>query len=197
MARTKKIYLYGFSGHGLVCADVARAVGYEECLFIDDAEGKGLKFSPALERADIFISIGANAARARVYERVRAAGWRVVNLIHPSAMIAPSVILAEDAGILALPYVVVNAAALIERGVILNTACVVEHECVVGEFSHISVGAKCAGNVRLGRGCFLGMNSSVLPNLSLADGSTLGAGGVLTKSVQSGGVFVGVPAVRV
>ncbi|MDO4673668.1 acetyltransferase [Campylobacter sp.] len=197
MARTKKIYLYGFSGHGLVCADVARAVGYEECLFIDDAEGKGLEFSPALERADIFISIGANAARARVYERVRAEGWRVVNLIHPSAMIAPSVILAEDAGILALPYVVVNAAALIERGVILNTACVVEHECVVGEFSHISVGAKCAGNVRLGRGCFLGMNSSVLPNLSLADGSTLGAGGVLTKSVQSGGVFVGVPAVRV
>lgn len=197
MARTKKIYLYGFSGHGLVCADVARAVGYEECLFIDDAEGKGLKFSPALERADIFISIGDNAARARVYEQVRAEGWRVVNLIHPSAMIAPSVILAEDAGILALPYVVVNAAALIERGVILNTACVVEHECVVGEFSHISVGAKCAGNVRLGRGCFLGMNSSVLPNLSLADGSTLGAGGVLTKSVQSGGVFVGVPAVRV
>lgn len=197
MARTKKIYLYGFSGHGLVCADVARAVGYEECLFIDDEVGKGLEFSPELERADIFISIGDNAARARVYERVRAEGWRVVNLIHPSAMIAPSVILAEDAGILALPYVVVNAAALIERGVILNTACVVEHECVVGEFSHISVGAKCAGNVRLGRGCFLGMNSSVLPNLSLADGSTLGAGGVLTKSVQSGGVFVGVPAVRV
>ena len=197
MARTKKIYLYGFSGHGLVCADVARAVGYEECLFIDDEVGKGLEFSPELERADIFISIGDNAARARVYERVRAEGWRVVNLIHPSAMIAPSVILAEDAGILALPYVVVNAAALIERGVILNTACVVEHECVVGEFSHISVGAKCAGNVRLGRGCFLGMNSSVLPNLILADGSTLGAGGVLTKSVQSGGVFVGVPAVRV
>lgn len=195
MEKTKKIYLYGFSGHGLVCADVAKAMGYEECLFIDDDEGKGLKFSPELERADIFISIGSNVARRKVYDRVKAAGWRVVNLIHPSAIISASAKLAEE-GILIMPYVVVNAAAVIERGVILNSSCVVEHECFVGEFAHISVGAKCAGNVRVGKGCFVGINAAILPNLSLANGSVLGGGAVLTKNVFEEGIFVGVPARR-
>lgn len=195
MEKTKKIYLYGFSGHGLVCADVAKAMGYEECLFIDDDEGKGLKFSPELERADIFISIGSNVARRKVYDRVKAAGWRVVNLIHPSAIISASAKLAEE-GILIMPYVVVNAAAVIERGVILNSSCVVEHECFVGEFAHISVGAKCAGNVRVGKGCFVGINAAILPNLSLANGSVLGGGAVLTKNALEEGIFVGVPARR-
>lgn len=195
MEKTKKIYLYGFSGHGLVCADVARAMGYEEYLFIDDDEDKGLKFNPELERADIFISIGSNVARRKVYDRVKAAGWRVVNLIHPSAMISPSAKLADD-GILIMPYAVVNAAAVIERGVILNSSCVVEHECFVGEFTHISVGAKCAGNVHVGKDCFVGINAAILPNLSLANGSVLGGGAILTKSALEEGIYVGVPARR-
>ena len=29
MAETKTIYIYGAGGHGLVCADIARAMGYE------------------------------------------------------------------------------------------------------------------------------------------------------------------------
>lgn len=33
-----------------------------------------------------------------------------------------------------MPYVVINAKAKIEKGVILNTSSVIEHECVIGEF---------------------------------------------------------------
>ena len=32
----KIIYLYGASGHGLVCADIARACGYDKIIFLDD-----------------------------------------------------------------------------------------------------------------------------------------------------------------
>ncbi len=42
MARTEKIYIYGASGHGLVCEDVAKNMGYKECIFLDDF--KGMKF---------------------------------------------------------------------------------------------------------------------------------------------------------
>ncbi|MFG6697854.1 UDP-N-acetylbacillosamine N-acetyltransferase, partial [Campylobacter jejuni] len=99
-------------------------------------------------------------------------------------------------GILIMPYVVINAKAKIEKGVILNTSSVIEHECVIGEFSHVSVGAKCAGNVKIGKNCFLGINSCVLPNLSLADDSILGGGATLVKNQDEKGVFVGVPAKR-
>lgn len=41
---------------------------------------------------------------------------------------------------------------------------------------------------------FLGTNSCVLPNLSLADDSILGGGATLVKNQDEKGVFVGVPA---
>ena len=193
MAKTKKIYIYGCGGHGLVCADVALANGYEEVIFVDDYGSKGLKFDESLPKFDIFIAIGSNELRQSIYQKVIKYGFNVVNLIHPSAIISPSAII-ENAGVLIMPLVVVNARATIQRGVILNTSCVVEHECFVAEFSHISVGAKLAGNVRLGKRNFLGINCAILPNLSLADDCILGGGALLNKSLKKSGVYVGVPA---
>lgn len=194
MAKTDKIYIYGASGHGLVCEDVAKNMGYKECIFLDD--NKGLKFQSNLPKYDFFIAIGNNEIRKKIYQKILENGFKIVNLIHKSALISPSASIEENGGILIMPYVVVNARAKIEKGVILNTSSVIEHECVVGEFSHVSVGAKCAGNVKIGKNCFLGINSCVLPNLSLADSSILGGGATLVKSQNEKGVFVGVPAKR-
>lgn len=35
---SKSIYIYGASGHGLVIADIARACGYDDVIFIDDGD---------------------------------------------------------------------------------------------------------------------------------------------------------------
>ena len=40
----KSIYVYGASGHGLVVADIAKACGYNNILFIDDGENEYLSF---------------------------------------------------------------------------------------------------------------------------------------------------------
>ena len=190
----KKIYIYGASGQGLVCADIARAMGYKEVIFLDDFdEKKGQIFTPNLPKHDIFIAVGENSARKKLYERVQKAGFNCVSLIHPSAIISKNASVSGE-NVAIMPFVAINARAVIEAGVILNTACVIEHECVVGAFSHISVGAKLAGNVKIGKACFLGVNSCVLPNLSIADGVILGAGAVATKNITQSGVFVGVPA---
>ena len=194
MARTEKIYIYGASAHGLVCEDVAKNMGYKECIFLDDFKGK--KFDSALSKYDFFIAIGDNQIRRKIYEKVLQCGFNIVNLIHKSAIISTSANIEENAGILVMPYVVINAKAKIEKGVILNTSSVIEHESVVGEFSHVSVGAKCGGNVKIGKNCFLGIGSCILPNLTLADGSILGGGATLVKSQNLKGVFVGVPAKR-
>ena len=58
--KSEKIYIYGASGHGLVCADIALAVGYEEVIFLDDDEKKAQKFTPNLPKHDIFIAVGDN-----------------------------------------------------------------------------------------------------------------------------------------
>ena len=68
MAATK-IYVYGFSGHGAVVADVARACGYGEVVFLDDAKFDGknvLKFDPSLEKANVTLLEGPPRAWHRV-----------------------------------------------------------------------------------------------------------------------------------
>ncbi|MDN2870949.1 UDP-N-acetylbacillosamine N-acetyltransferase, partial [Campylobacter coli] len=76
--------------------------------------------------------------RKKIYQKILENGFKIVNLIHKRALISPSASIEENAGILIMPYVVINAKAKIEKGVILNTSCVIEHECVIGEFSHVS-----------------------------------------------------------
>lgn len=196
MDKTKKIYIYGASGHGLVCADIALNVGYEEVIFIDDDENKALAFKSNLAKFDFFIAIGDNAIRKKIVEKVENSGFKCVSLIHSSAIISPSAKISNK-NVVIMPNVIVNASAKIEAGVILNSSCVVEHECFVGEFSHISVGAKLTGNVKIGRECFLGANSCVLPNLSLCDEAVLGAGAVMIKNIDEKGVFAGVPAKKI
>lgn len=191
--KSKKIYIYGASGQGLVCADIARAMGYKEVIFLDDDEKKAQNFTHTLEKHDIFIAVGENSARKKLFEKVQKAGFKCVSLIHPSAIISKSASVSGE-NVVVMANVVVNAKAQVEAGVILNTACVIEHECVVGAFSHISVGAKLAGNVKIGKGCFLGVNACVLPNLSIADGVVLGAGGVAVKDITKKGIYAGVPA---
>ena len=36
----KSIYIYGASGHGLVVADIAKACGYKDIIFIDDGDNQ-------------------------------------------------------------------------------------------------------------------------------------------------------------
>lgn len=189
----KKIYIYGSSGHGLVSADVARSVGYDEVIFLDDFDERALKFSPELEKHDIFIAIGNNKVRAHLVLKVQNAGFKLVSLIHQSAIISPSAKISNE-GVLVMPNVTINACVRVEKGVILNTSCVIEHECVVDEFSHISVGAKLAGNVSVGKLCLLGINAAVLPNLKIADECILGGGSVLIKDAREKGTYVGAPA---
>lgn len=191
MEKTEKIYIYGASGHGLVCADVAKAMGYKECIFLDD--NKGLKFSDDLQKYDLFVAIGDNNIRELISQKILNSNFKLVNLIHPSAIISPSAKIANQ-GVLIMPLVVVNANAKIEKGVILNTSCVIEHECEVGEFSHISVGAKLAGNVKIFKKCFLGINSAILPNTKIAENTIIGAGSVVLKDILKTGVYAGVPA---
>ncbi|MBF0917565.1 MAG: UDP-N-acetylbacillosamine N-acetyltransferase, partial [Campylobacter sp.] len=91
MAKTKKIYIYGASGHGLVVADIARNNGYDEIVFLDDASER--KFSPELEKADIIIAIGQNKTREIISKRGEAAGFGIVNLIHKSAVVSESAVI--------------------------------------------------------------------------------------------------------
>lgn len=45
--------------------------------------------------------------------------------------------------------------------------------------------------VKIGKYCIIGANSVVLPGVTIAEGSTVGAGSVVTKDLEPWGVYIG------
>jgi acetyltransferase-like isoleucine patch superfamily enzyme len=79
---------------------------------------------------------------------------------------------------------------------ILNTLCIVEHDVVVGEHTHVCPGAILLGGCKIGARCMIGAGAIVLPGVEIADDTMVGAGAVVTKSIEVGGkTWVGNPAI--
>ena len=193
------IVIIGAGGHGRVVADAARACGYERVVFLDDADecavplaGRTNEYRPLLDECDVFVAIGSAAIRERITRELIADGAHLATVIHPSAVIGSDVSVGEGSFI--APGAVVNTGARIGRGVILNTCCSVDHDCIVEDFCHVSVGAHLAGTVHVGRATMIGAGATVINNLSVCAGCTVGAGAVVVRDIDRPTTVVGVPA---
>lgn len=179
----KSIYIYGASGHGLVVADIAKACGYENIIFLDDGDNEYPAFEDIKRTSGIPIAfgIGSNSIRAKLFEKVQNSGFEIVSLIHPSSVISSSVTIGK--GTVVMPNVVVNAKATIGEGVILNSSCVIEHECVIEDFVHISPKVALAGDVKVGKFTHIGIGSNVIQGIIIGKNTVIGAGSTVVTNV--------------
>jgi len=49
-------------------------------------------------------------------------------------------------------------------------------------------------DIRIGRGCYIGANATILANVTIGDDCIIGAGAVVTADVPGGSFVAGVPA---
>ena len=189
------VSIIGYSGHSFVCLDIMCLRGYAIHGYYDKIKKLinpyNLKFLGSEDNSSIeeklFISIGDNAIRNKIYSNLRKLKLNIdFNLIHPSAIISKSVDL--ESQILVCANAVINPMARIKKGVIINTSSVVEHECIIGDFSHIAPSATLCGNVKIGKRCLIGANSTILPNLKIGDDVVIGAGTTITKNIESNSI---------
>ena len=97
-------------------------------------------------------------------------------------------------GVQIFPKSIVQENSTIGEYTILNTASLVEHDCIIGNGVHIMPGAVIGGNVNIGNFVTVGLNATILPNLNIDEGAFIGAGAVVTKDVKKNQVVVGSPA---
>ena len=191
--------VYGASGHGKVVYQIAKTLGYEEILYIDDGENAYPNFEAFLLKygkdMPIALGIGDNNTREKIFNHLKDSGCIIQTLVDSSALIAPDVRIAE--GTIIMPGVIVNSQAKIGAGVILNSACVIEHECKIASFSHISPSVSLAGRVSVGVKTHVGIGACVIQSICIGENAIVGAGSVVIKDVESDSVVAGNPAKKI
>ena len=198
--------IIGYSGHGFVVCGITIAGGNKITGYCDNEEKQYNPFSlqyfgkessdaalAAFKENDFFIAIGDNNIREKVFHNLAAKQLYPVNAVHPSAVIDASAIIATQ-GVMIAANVVINPLAKIGTGAICNTACIIEHECVVGNFAHIAPGAVLCGNVKVGNNSFVGANAVIRQGITIGNNVMIGAGAVVLKNVPDNATVMGVPA---
>lgn len=199
-----KVVILGASGHAKVIADIVVKSGDEVVGFLDDNPSTpqtilgfpylGLidRIKDYVENCSFVIGIGSNSIRQRIAESYEA-NWYTA--IHPSAMIGLNVGIGE--GTVVMAGAVVNTDAKIGRHCIINTGAVVEHDNQIGDYVHLSPHAVLCGTVSIGELTHIGAGATVRNNISICGHSVIGAGGVVVKSINTEGIYVGIPVRKV
>ena len=192
--------IIGYGGHSYVCIDAAILQGYKVEGYYETEKKSfnpfGLKYLGDENRAaslkNTFITIGDNLLRERVFKNIYQKMNLGVRIIHPSSVVSDLATINEQ--VLVCASATINPFAKIGLGSIINTGSVIEHECEVGEFSHIAPNAILCGNVIVGKNTLVGANSTILPNIKIGQNVTIGSGSVVTKDIPSNSKVIGTPA---
>jgi len=205
----KPIVVIGEGGHSKVIQDIIAAGGEYEIIAVLDDKHKNttrknniyysyVSYSEQLIQQcnpEFVVAIGNNIVRQQIADRLLKAGATFALLIHPTAVISPTVQLSE--GTVVMANSVINADAIIGKHVIINSSSVIEHDSIIEDYSHISPGVILTGSVHVEEGTHVGAGSVVIPEKRIGKWSIVGAGSVVVKDLPSRCTAVGMPAKQI
>ena len=201
MINLKGLIIFGFGGHARSVADVALAGGIKELIFFDvnGHEGETFLGHPVLRYLPSKIDVnwacmpasGDGKKRQSQMEQIENLNWPIVTLIAPSATIGVGAVISSGSFI--GHHAHVGPMAIVGKSCIVNTGAVVEHDCIVGDYSHLSVNSTVAGRSQIGKYVLVGAGATVIDGIKISDNVIIGAGGVVVKSINISGTYVGIP----
>jgi UDP-perosamine 4-acetyltransferase len=201
----------GAGGHAKVLLEALRLRGDVEVVGLVDADRArhgtnvlGIKVLGGDELLDqlhrqgvthAFVGVGGtgdNGPRRRVYELAHDAGFKLLQVVDPSAVVSPSATLGD--GVAVCPGAIIGASARLGDDVIINSGAIIEHDCLVANHSHIASGAVLAGGVMVGESAHVGAGATVKQGLRIGKGAVVAMGAAVIEDVPDGVIVAGVPA---
>lgn len=152
------LLILGAGGMGRILKETAEQIGYKEIVFLDDAAkgadiiGKCCDYLAMREQYDTAVAaFGDNGLRLLWTERLLEAGYSVPAIIHPSAIVSPSVTVGY--GSFVMQRAVINTKVCLEQAVLVNSGAIIDHDTVVKSGAYIGLGSivKSYCNIASGR----------------------------------------------
>lgn len=205
----KKLLLIGGGGH---CKSVIEASllssEYNEIGIIDKSPklgsevlgikiiGNDLDLTKLKERGFkyAFISLGSIGDPKRRIELSKILvqlNFKIPSIVHPSANISSFCEIEE--GVFIGKNVIINGDTKVLKNSILNTGCIIEHDCQIGSFAHIAPGVVLSGNVRIGNNSHIGAGTVIRQEITIGNNTVIGIGSVVTKDIGNDRLAFGNP----
>ena len=171
------IVLVGGGRHTRACIDIIKqSANYKisGIVYIKTIPSDGYFDYPILGNLDNLISIFDNIAknailsigglenmneRNSIYHKLKNIGFLLPNIIHPKAIIEPTVTMGEGNQFFAGANIGTNTK--LGSNCILNSNSVVSHDCILGNNIHITPGAILAGGVNIDNNTIIGMGATI------------------------------------
>lgn len=191
--------LYGARGQAKVIYDLILSNNHLLEYLVDDNPPEDFPhnlpvFLPTddlLRDQKLIIAIGDNRTREKISERIKELCDFEV-MVHHSAYVSRFVEIGE--GTVVMPKACLNAEVKVGRHCIINTGSIIEHECVIEDFVHISPNAALAGNILVKKGAHIGIGANIIQGITIGENAVVGAGAVVLNDVPDQAVVVGSPA---
>lgn len=210
----KQMAIYGAGGFGrevawLIESTTDEKNRYEIVCFIDDNPGLHRKVFndipvmslESLKReyseAKIVGAIGPPKIRERVMEKASAAGFEFETIIHPRTEYSRWIEIGDGTVICAGNILTTNIK--IGKHVQINLDCTIGHNVIMADYTTLAPGVHVSGYVYFGKRVYVGTGAVIINGtedhpIEIGDDVVIGAGAVVTKSVDPGLTVVGVPA---
>jgi sugar O-acyltransferase (sialic acid O-acetyltransferase NeuD family) len=112
-------------------------------------------------------------------------------IVHSSTWVDKTATVNE--GCVIYPSCSIDAHSVIDCNSILNVACTVAHDTTIGKHCFLSPRVALAGFIKIEEMCILGINSTIIDNITIVANTQLGGGTVVTKNIENNGLYVGNP----
>lgn len=149
-----------------------------------------------IEENDVFFcAIGNLKDRKKTVEIILSKGGVFINLIHPTAIVSPSVKLGVGVGIKS--FCVLASDVMIEDFTFLQSSVIMGHDVHIGRFCQVNSFSFFAGYVRVHDLVSVNAGVRIIQNIIIEEESVVGIGSVVLRRVKKGTTVFGNPAKKI
>jgi sugar O-acyltransferase (sialic acid O-acetyltransferase NeuD family) len=150
-----------------------------------------IDMAPTFHDAQFVFAIGSPQVKEKIYKILKDS-VHFATLIHPTALIGSRVSL--GLGSVVCAYCVITEDISIGQQVLLNLSCTVGHDTVIEDFCSFMPATHISGEVHVHKSVYVGTGAKIINQVEIGEGSILGAGAVVSKSIPPYCTAVGIPA---
>lgn len=175
---------------------------WEKIIFLDDIyEGntfyaaevhRPCTMQDQSEQIEVIIANGTPVNRKTLREKVDEMGFKLTNLIDPTAIISPTAILGK--GIIVTPYSTISSNVILKDNVLIQSYVRIGHDITVGEDSVISSNVGIGGMTKVGNRTYVGMGAVIRDELHIGNDVIISLGAVVHTDVSDKVTMAGIPA---